>query len=436
VPAPYAALHEGLVVANKYRLIEVRGEGAMGAVWSATHLTLGHTVAIKFLNVSTAGSPGGRARFEREARIAARLGEASRHISRVIDHGVLDDGMPYIVMELLLGESLATYLKREKVVSLQRSARIVQHLARALHVAHSAGVVHRDLKPANIFLCQPEPGEDLYVKLLDFGIAKATEADDEGTGNALLGTPSYMSPEQLSDGTIDARTDLWAIAAIVYRMTVGRPPFGGGPIGEVGFRIVSTDPVPPSQANPDVPPELDMWMTRALAKRVEDRFQTAGELSDFLGVVAGLSPGLVSSGEMRAAVLPAGEEQEGSSRERKAESSAGLGGAYASVAPPRRTSRLAPVAIVLGVAVLVLTAALLRRSGGQQAAAGPVETKKTEVSATPPAPSPSVTASTSASVLPPPASASVSPSAKSSAVPSKGKKQSQDTSGWGNKKEL
>ncbi len=475
MPSPYAALHQGLVVASKYRLVEVCGEGAMGAVWSANHLTLGHTVAIKFLNVSTAGSPQGRARFEREAKIAARLGEASRHICRVIDHGVLDDGMPYIVMELLHGESLSAYLKHEKVVPLARIARVVQHLARALQVAHAAGVVHRDLKPANIFLCQPEPGEELYVKLLDFGIAKATEAsDDEGTGNALLGTPSYMSPEQLSDGVIDARTDLWAVAAIVYRMACGRPPFGGGPIGEVGFRIVSSDPAPPSQVQPELPAEFDAWTTRALSKRADDRFQTAAALSEALTVIAGLAaPGEASSGALRAAAVPVtdGDASSNESRGETQTTNAGAAasvGAETSVDPPTRKPRAGPLAAVLGACALVLLLALVRRpstppverpvplNAATPVASSPVPSGPTAPLAVASSPVPSgptaplavASSPVPSGPTPSPAAASPSPSpsmpasASASAVPASNSsakgttKKKPDASGWGNKKEL
>jgi serine/threonine-protein kinase len=215
---PGSSAHaEGVVISGKYRLVAELGVGAMGTVWSATHQTLGHQVAIKFLLRSIMASEEARGRFDREARLAARLGEASRHITRVIDHGVTDDRVPYLVMELLRGEALSTRLKRERRLPLQITARIVQQLSRALHVAHSAGVIHRDLKPANIFLCTPEQGDDVDVKLLDFGIAKATtDADDETTGQGqILGTPSYMSPEQiLNDKPVDVR-DAKAFHALI-----------------------------------------------------------------------------------------------------------------------------------------------------------------------------------------------------------------------------
>jgi serine/threonine-protein kinase len=287
-----AALHGGLLVADKYSLIEARGEGAMGSVWSAKHLTLGHTVAIKFLHGSVANNAEPRARFEREARLAARLGEASRHITRVTDHGVTAEGTPFLVMELLSGEGLEVRLKRERRLPFFLLTKITTQLCRALHVAHGAGVIHRDLKPANVFLCEDE-GEDVFVKLLDFGVAKATLDHDENQATragALIGTPNYMSPEQIvGEAAVDIRSDLWALAAIVYRMAVGRAPFGSGSLSELAMRIVSTEPPVPTTLAPDLPHEFDLWVKKGLAKKPNERFQNAKELAESLAMVAGLS---------------------------------------------------------------------------------------------------------------------------------------------------
>jgi serine/threonine-protein kinase len=285
-------LHEGLLVAEKYRLVEPAGEGAMGSVWKAIHTSLGHTVAIKFLHGAVANAAEPRARFEREAKLAARLGDASRHIARVTDHGVTPEGTPFLVMEYLQGEGLEVRLKRERRLPVGLVSTITSHLARALHVAHSSGVIHRDLKPANVFLCQSDE-EGLVVKLLDFGVAKATLESDENQATragALIGTPNYMSPEQITgEGAVDHRSDLWALGAIVYRMAVGRAPFGSGSLNELAMRIVSTEPPTPTAIAPDLPTEFDLWVRHALAKSPEQRFQSAKELADSLAMVAGVS---------------------------------------------------------------------------------------------------------------------------------------------------
>ncbi len=431
-----ATLGEGEIVGGKYRLVQELGVGAMGTVWSATHQTLGHQVAIKFLLRSIMASEEARGRFDREARLAARLGEASRHITRVIDHGVTDDRVPYLVMELLRGESLSARLKRDRRIPLPLAARIVQQLSRALHVAHSAGVVHRDLKPANIFLCTPEQGDEVDVKLLDFGIAKATaEGEDETTGQGqILGTPSYMSPEQiLNEKPIDARADLFAVAAVVYRMVVGRSPFGNGAIQEIGMRVMSVEPVPPSQIWPDLPVELDMWMQRGLAKTPEERFQSARELSDFLAVVAGTTP-------TNSIAPPSAVQQrilEGEDTGPSLPSARGSHVRWRARALHNGRPWLVPVSIG-GVALLALVVFASTRGAPKVEAtegAAASSPSHTEMATPAPAPSPSVTVSVSAT-----AAATPSPAAKpTTTVPpssAKAKPKRVDGSGWGNKKEL
>ena len=441
VEEEFAALREGLLVGGKYRLVEQLGTGAHGAVWSATHMTLGHAVAIKFLHGSIMGSETARQRFDREARLAARLGEASRHITHVIDHGLLEGGKPYIVMELLRGEGLSTYLKREKKISLQKAARIVQHLARALHVTHSAGVIHRDLKPANVFLCHAEAEDEIYVKLLDFGIAKAMmEADDESTGSGtVLGTPSYMSPEQvMGDKTIDVRSDLWAVAAMVYRMTCGRPPFGGGALTELGLRILSNDPTPPSQMVADLPIEFDMWMARGLAKRPEERFQTIRELADFLGVVAGTAHSAATATPSMIPVSDSGRIDTGVTGETPISAAPALV-RRPSVPLARPRPYVVPVILVVSLFALIGALALGLRMGRTGAASAPAP--EPTVSVTPVAPSvPTVAASPTVAESAPSASAPVaSASASASTPPPAGTtppKKKVDPSGWANKNEL
>jgi serine/threonine protein kinase len=160
-----ALLRGGFLVADKYGLVEPLGSGSMGSVWKAVHAVLGHAVAIKFLHASVEASPEARARFEREAKLSARLGEASRHITRVTDYGVIGSGTPFVVMELLVGEELSSKLSRDQRLPLPTISKIVAQLSRALSVAHGAGVVHRDLKPGNIMLTKSG------AKLMDFGLA-------------------------------------------------------------------------------------------------------------------------------------------------------------------------------------------------------------------------------------------------------------------------
>ncbi len=283
------SLRPGLLVADTYRLGEQLGSGSMGSVWKAQHLVLGHHVAIKFLHASLEGYPQGRVRFEREGKLAARLGGACRHICRVTDFGLLASAAPYVVMELLQGEELARRLKRESMLPLPLVAEIVAQLCLALTVAHQAGVVHRDLKPANVFLCAADDGQGVFVKLLDFGVAHAPleHGDTESTrAGVVFGTPGYTSPEQVSGEHIDGRSDLWSVAVLAYRMATGRTPFGSGTLQEMALRILTIDPPAPSSIRPELPQAFDAWMKKALAKQREQRFATAMALSESLLAVS------------------------------------------------------------------------------------------------------------------------------------------------------
>ncbi len=366
-----SVLREGALVADKYKLVATIGEGAMGAVWKAEHVTLGHTVAIKFLHGSVANATEPRARFEREAKLAARLGEASRHITRVMDHGVTPDGTPFLVMEYLQGEGLEVRLKRERRLPIALVAKITTQLSRALHVAHQGGVVHRDLKPANVFLCDSQDDGDLFVKLLDFGVAKATLEGDENQSTragALIGTPNYMSPEQITgEGGVDARSDLWALAAIVYRMAVGRAPFGSGALSELAMRIVSTEPPTPTALAPDLPAEFDLWVQKGLAKKADARFQSARELADSLAMVAGVSAtgstGMFSAAAAERLALQIGDSVGG------LQSTLGHSSAAQSIPPKPAKSRAGVISIALVFVISAIGVGVYATRGTEAATA-------------------------------------------------------------------
>src|SRR5215831_859092 len=216
------SISAGRVVAGRYELLRLLGRGSMGEVWVAHHRALGDNLALKLLSpaASTEGIEDretASARFRFEARIAARLSRKTRHIVRVTDYGE-DQGVSFLAMELLEGDSLEQRLLRRGALSTAEVTELVAQIARALEQAHADGVVHRDLKPANVFLTRDEDG-GLLVKLLDFGIARAMQrlrtAPVFATASGLVfGTPGYMSPEQCAALTIDVRCDLWALATI------------------------------------------------------------------------------------------------------------------------------------------------------------------------------------------------------------------------------
>jgi eukaryotic-like serine/threonine-protein kinase len=411
-----APLREGFLVAEKYGLIEPLGTGSMGAVWKARHVMLGNMVAIKFLHASVEAYPEGRLRFEREAKLSARLGEASRHICRVTDFGVIGSGTPFVVMELLQGEELSSRIKREKQLPVTLIVEIVAQLCRALAVAHDAGVIHRDLKPANVFLCNSEDGEQVFVKLLDFGVAKAAleHEDTQGTrAGTIFGTPGYMSPEQIvADNELDPRSDLWSVAVMVYRMATGRTPFGSGNLGELGLRILSTNPAAPSTLRPDLGRRFDDWMKKGLAKKRELRFATAGDLAQ----------ALVEATGARASTPPPDDvptqseivlEAEDKTSEPVARSERGT-----TIAESPRSRRLWPVlaaAIALtGIGFLAVTAL-----GKRGSSAGPSQPPAAVAAPPRPEPKPVVTAVPDPQVASPPASAGETAAPPDSAEPAK-----------------
>ncbi len=269
-----------MIIADRYQLGEQLGEGGMGTVWRAEHLTLKSPVVIKLLAESIAKSPEALERFMREAQASAAL--RSMHVVQIFDYGV-DNGVPYIAMELLQGESMQDRLDRVGRIPAADAAKFMVHTARAMAKAHEAGIIHRDLKPDNIYLVQED---EEIAKVLDFGIAKIADGSAGGdhgstrTG-AVLGTPYYMSPEQ-AQGTkaIDWRTDLWAMAVIGYQCMTGQRPFDSEALGDLLLKICVRDAPVPSEACPDVPPELDAWFARGVQKDPEDRFQSAPELAE------------------------------------------------------------------------------------------------------------------------------------------------------------
>ncbi|MFO0570239.1 MAG: serine/threonine-protein kinase [Polyangiaceae bacterium] len=273
---------EGTVVGGRYTVELLLGQGGMGSVWKGRHISLGHPVAIKFVHPKLAKSSEARRRFEIEAKAAARIN--SRHAVKVHDHGVTDDGHPYIVMEYLEGEPLERAIRSRGPLLLPEVTTIVTQVARALEAAHDAGIVHRDLKPDNIFLARdPEAGKLGYtVKVVDFGIAKLVHEDSKVSGateaGALLGTPHYMSPEGLTSSfPVGPPSDVWSLGACAFAALCGSPPFGGEVIGEVVLKVCSAPMPVPTKVNSSVPREFDAWFARACARVPDQRFQTARE---------------------------------------------------------------------------------------------------------------------------------------------------------------
>jgi serine/threonine protein kinase len=280
-------LAENLVVADRFKLVRLIGRGGMGSVWEAIHLSLDQPCAVKFIEGEVGNVADAHARFQREAKAAAQL--RSPHVVQILDHGVWQ-GRPYIAMELLEGEDLGRLMTREGgKLALPTLNTIVQQVCRALTKAHQAGVVHRDLKPDNIFIIHDD--DRPLVKILDFGVAKQTSQAIDGSNTktgALLGTPYYMSPEQAQGiKSVDARSDLWSLAVIVYQCVTGERPFDSEALGDLLVRII-VQPVPIPSRVTQVPPGFDAWWARAAERNPDNRFPTAKEFANALTAALGL----------------------------------------------------------------------------------------------------------------------------------------------------
>ncbi len=310
---------DGSVIGDRYRIEARIGSGGMAEVYRGVDPVLNRTVAIKVLLPQFARDASFVERFRREAQAAARLNHPN--IVSVYDTGA-DGDTQYIVMEFIEGRTLAEALAAGRRPSPVQSAEIAQKICSALSAAHAQGVIHRDIKPGNVMVTR-----EGTVKVMDFGIARITSGVETAPQtSAVLGTASYLSPEQAQGGPLDARTDIYSLGTVLYEMLTGRPPFMGETPVAVAYKQVNETPVPPSQINADVPPRLDAVVMRALSKNPANRYQTAKEFSEDLGrVIEGqdvhatpLMPGAgeatqVISRPPSTSVLPP-QEEEGSGR--------------------------------------------------------------------------------------------------------------------------
>lgn len=285
-------------VVSHYRVLERLGKGGMGEVYLAEDTNLGRRVAIKFPTL-TSNERDFRARFLREARAISEL--SNPHIATLFDYGETSDGHPFLVMEFVQGRTLARMMRKGQL-TLPLALQIIEDVAAALTDAHARGIVHRDIKPQNIMV-----NDRGQVKVLDFGLAKQLNEDPitvsepeaqtllamHTRSGAMVGTPAYLSPEQAVGGSVDARSDLFALGGVFYECVTGQPAFPGTSLIEIAANVIHVEPPPPSTVNPKLPPELDTIVLKALAKNPEKRYQSADELiSDLRSVRSGLNDDL------------------------------------------------------------------------------------------------------------------------------------------------
>ncbi len=272
------------VIAGKYHLGKVIGEGGMGSVYEAAHHDLGTTVAVKLLSEASVNNPKSLARFRREAKVMGQIHH--ENVISVMDAGTDEAGVPFLVMELLDGESLASTLRREILLSAGLSSWIISEILAGLGAAHAKNIVHRDLKPGNVFIATQSDGSR-RVKLLDFGISKLGD-DTSSTLNvtaagALVGTPNYMAPEQIrANVTLDGRIDIYAAGIMLYRMVTGKLPYVGTTAENLYRGILQAKPTPPTQIRPELSPALEQVIFKAMHKDRDQRFQSALEFRSAL----------------------------------------------------------------------------------------------------------------------------------------------------------
>ncbi|KYF62383.1 serine/threonine-protein kinase [Sorangium cellulosum] len=283
-------LEPGSHVAPHLTLVTLLRMGGIGSIWAARHLGLGKDVAVKFMSASLATDPTAVARFHREGALMARI--KSPHVAEVHEHGVAEDGLPYIVMELLRGEELSDRLARAGRLSLDETVSLVSELCDGLAAAHALGVIHRDITPEHVFLA--DVGGSTCVKLLDFGVARG-DVDPDGTTltatGAVVGSLVYMSPEQFfNPKQVDGRSDLWSVAVMAYQALTGAPPFEQRGL-EALLSAIRIGHFPlPSERCADITPALDAWFVKALSRDPSGRFGAAAEM-------AGALRGAVASGQ-------------------------------------------------------------------------------------------------------------------------------------------
>ncbi|MGZ3417886.1 MAG: protein kinase domain-containing protein [Polyangiales bacterium] len=285
-------MRAGEHVTPQVRLVRPIGSGGMGSVWVADHLALKTQVAVKFILAGRENDSEARERFSREAEAAAQV--KSPHVTQIFDHGVAEDGVPFIVMELLEGEDLARYLHVKGNLPLREAAAIVTQVCRTLARAHAKGLIHRDVKPANIFLCDVGTPER-FVKLLDFGVAKMAGGDPSTAtkSGSVTGTPVYMAPEQLlGSRELDHRADLWSVAVLSYELITGRRPCGEETAAAIALRVHTKGMPRASEGMEPLPPEateaIDAFFAKAWSTNPSGRHESATQFAEDLDALVRL----------------------------------------------------------------------------------------------------------------------------------------------------
>lgn len=337
----------GEIVSNRYEIVKELDEGGMGAIYLARQIGLVREVAIKAVPADVVRGPDLLARFQREALVLQKL--THPNTVRIYDFGVTETGHNYLVMEYLKGIPLSQFSHRGEKLAIARVTRIGTQVLRSLVEAHSQGIVHRDIKPSNLMLCE-QAGETDFVKLIDFGIARSEVSltTFRTATNVIVGSPHYMAPEQLSNSTVDARSDIYSLGLTLFELAVGRPAYSGKTHTEIAFNHLKPDPleIPSILAGST----LGQVIRKAAEKQPDDRYQSAGSMLEAL-VENAKSPVAVSHRLDQRQLPPASADAVGAMP---------LEAEDASVSEPTRVIRGRNViAIAVGLLLLVMLAVVL-----------------------------------------------------------------------------
>jgi serine/threonine-protein kinase len=380
----------GQVVADRYHIIKKLGEGGMGAVYLGEHVKMGRKSAIKVMAAQMSQDPDAISRFNREASNASRISHPN--VCQIYDFGETPDGLIYLAMEFIEGQALKDLIEAEGALHPARAASILKQAADALQAAHDLSIVHRDIKPDNIMVVQGKDGTDV-VKVVDFGIARAVGGDETGqkvtkTG-LVVGTPEYMSPEQLSGDKLDGRSDIYSLALVLYRMLTGTLPFAADSAQEVMIKRLTDDPLPLDQARPDLvfPAKLQLVMNVALARTPAERYQSAAEFGrDTADAVAGTgapSTRVAPAHEGATQVLSPGEVQQATRHQpaakRPAERTAAVAAAASAAPPPMATKRSLLVPVLGGGGAIALIVVVALYASGKLGGSGAPNTPRDPV---------------------------------------------------------
>lgn len=365
----------GTVVADRYHILKKLGAGGMGTVYLAEHVKMGRKSALKVMNPGMNADPDAIARFNREAANASRLNHPN--VCGIYDFGETPDGMIYLAMEFIEGSALTDLIERHGALAPARAGSIVHQTADALQVAHDAGIVHRDLKPDNIMVARHRDGSDL-VKVVDFGIAKASSSDAQKVTKTglVVGTPEYMSPEQLAGDKLDGRSDIYALGLVAFNCLTGTLPFAANSAQEAMIMRLTDVPRTLAAVRPDVawPAELQRTLDLALARDAADRYQSAAQFGrEFAAAVADMpATADTEAGTMvvSAPSLPATRVAKPGGATAAAASAEASRGPTAASAPSPATKSRTPL-IAGGVATALLAAGLVWKLG---VAGGPAAT--------------------------------------------------------------